>query len=70
MLSEQERRELQELARSKALQDTMRQIRAASRPTPDKPVDLDRVIDFLSTMSVFAPSRHRRRFVSYTRVLL
>ena len=67
MLSEQERRELLDMARSAAVREEFRQLEAA-RTT--HPVDLDTYVRFLTSMSRFTTPPPLRSFVPYTRVLL
>jgi len=55
MLSEEERRELRELAHSFSLRDEFRTLKRASHHPRSLPVDLDRYIEFLTAMSRFAP---------------
>ena len=68
MLSEEEKRELLEMADSAAIRDEFRALRAAAE-WPRAATDLDQLIVFLTTMSRFG-SAHPRTFVHYDRVLL
>jgi len=66
MLSEPERRELKALAQSRALREDCRRVNAA---TTSLPMDLDRLLSFLSAMSRLSPeTSHPRQFISYSRV--
>ena len=73
MLSEQERREMKEDAASVTIRREFELLSALSRFPTGQPIDVDQVIDFLSTMNqlaspaTFSPPRP---FVEYTRVLL
>jgi len=70
MLSERARREMKEDAASATIRADFERLRIASRVDPSQPVDLDRVINFLSTMTRFGPPATPREPVSYSRVLL
>ena len=71
MLSEDERREMQEMARSQMIREEFERLRAASRPHPSQPFDLDRLLNFLTTMSRFSTVPPAPRpFHPYARVLL
>ena len=70
MLSEQERREMAEMARSPAIREEFERLRRASQLDPSQPVDLDQLLDFLTTMSRCFPAPPPRPFVRYSRVLL
>ena len=66
MLSEPERQELKALAGSDALRDDCRRLTAA---TTALPMDLDRLLNFLSAMSRLNPeTSHPRQFLAYSRV--
>ena len=54
-LSEQEKAELLEMARSESLRREFRSLRAAGRAVPD----LDRLLAFLTFMSRLAPTKRR-----------
>ena len=71
MLSEQERREMQEMAKSVAVREEFRQLKAASRLPKTQRVDLDRLMDFLTTMTCLTGRPlPPRPFVRYTNVRL
>lgn len=71
MLSEEEKREMQEMAKSDAVREEFRRLRAASKLPRSTPVDLDQLLDFLTTMSRLCPTPPPPRpFVPYSRVLL
>lgn len=55
MLSEDERREMKALARSSRMREDCRRVNAASRPDPSQRVDLDQLLNFLTTMSRVGP---------------
>ena len=66
MLSEPERRELKALAKSRALREDCRRLTTA---TAAQPMDLDRLLNFLSAMSRLSPeTSHSRQFLAYSRV--
>ncbi len=67
MLSDEEKREMLELASSEQIREEFRALKEASRG--GAPLDVDALIRFLSTMSRLAPARPRE-FVEYKRVLL
>lgn len=69
MLSEDEKRELRSLASSSTLRNEFRQLRNSSRADTEKPVDIDQLLSFLTTMSRLCPPSPRfRTFVPYTDV--
>ena len=70
MLSERARREMKEDAKSAIIREDFERLRAASRLDPAQPVDLDRLINFLSTMTRFGPLPPPREPIPYSRVLL
>ena len=71
MLSEEEKRELKEMAASAAIREEFEQLRAASRLPRSQPVDLDQLLDFLTTMARLCPTPPPPRpFVPYSCVLL
>lgn len=70
MLSEQEKREMKEMAASAAVREEFEQLRKLSQLDPDQPVDLDRLMDFLSTMTRFGPQPPPREPVPYPRARL
>jgi len=66
MLSEPERQELKALAGSDALRDDCRRLATA---TTAQPMDLDRLLNFLSAMSRLNPETSPpRQFLAYSRV--
>ena len=69
MLSDQEKRELQEMAASAQIREEFERIKRLSRVDPSDPAHLDRLLDFLTAMSRCFSSPPRP-FVEYTRVLL
>ncbi len=69
MLSEEEKRELRSLANSSTLREEFRQLRKSSYADPNKPVDIDQLLSFLTAMSRLCPAPTRPRpFVPYTDV--
>lgn len=56
MLSDRERRELNALVHSDVIRQEFRRLREASHP---RPADLERFLNFLTTMSRFAPPPRR-----------
>lgn len=70
MLSERARREMKEDAASATIRADFDRLRALSRGDPSQPVDLDHLINFLSTMTRFCPPVPPREPVSYSRILL
>ncbi len=69
MLSEDEKRELRSLADSSTLREEFRQLRKSSYANPNKPVDIDRFLSFLTAMSRLCPAPPRvKPFVPYTNV--
>ncbi len=69
-LSEQEKQEMKEMAASTAIREEFEQLRRASQFDPHQPMDLDLLINWLSTMNRCFPPPPPRPFVPYTRVLL
>ncbi len=67
MLSEQERQEMLEMARSPQIREEFRRLEAARAK---RPVDVEAYIHFLSAMSRILPLPPPRPLVPYTRVLL
>ena len=66
MLSEAERRELKALAKSRALREDCRRLTTA---TAAQPMDLDRLLKLLRSMSRLNPeTSHPRQFLAYSRV--
>ena len=73
MLSDQERREMKDDAASASLRQEFEMLRACSRFPAGQPIDVDHVVDFLTTMNQLvspAAAPPARPFVEYTRVLL
>ncbi len=71
MLSEEERREMREVAASATVREEFERIRAASRRPVDHPLDFAQFLKFLTLMTRLGGDRLRPRpFVRYTRVLL
>ena len=71
MLSEEEKREMKDMARSPAIREEFEKVRALSQLPRSEPVDLDQLVKFLTFMSrlsthPFPP----RRVAPYSRVLL
>ena len=69
MLSDAEKRDLQEMARSAAIREEFRALKAASAPRPGANVDVDALIALLTAMNRILPIPPRP-FVEYSRVLL
>ena len=65
MLSEEEKREMKEAARSTALRNEFDAIRALSRLPADTPVDLNQLMRFLTFMSRLNPTAARRPVIPY-----
>jgi hypothetical protein len=55
MLTDEEKRELRELARSTTMRDEFRSLKNGPRLARSTPLDLDRFIEFLTAMSRFQP---------------
>ena len=70
MLSEQERREMKAMAQSQAVREEFERLKRASRLPPAHPINLDRLLNFLTTMSRFGPQAPPRPFPSYPNVRL
>lgn len=71
MLSDREKREMKEMAQSEAVRKEFEMLEAASRFSPDEPVNLDQLLNFLTTMARLCPTPPPPRpFVTYTRILL
>lgn len=51
MLSEQEKREMKEDAKSATIREDFERLRRASRLDPNQPMDLDRLVNWLSVMN-------------------
>ena len=70
MLTEQQKREMQEMAASVAVRKDFELVRKASQLPIDQPMDVDLLVVFLTSANrAFAPLPSRP-FVPYTRVLL
>lgn len=72
MLSEEERREILEMARSAAVREEFRRLKMIARQEAAvKPTSLDQFMAFLTTMNRLSSNAPApRRFPSYSRVLL
>ena len=71
MLTDSQRREMREMAGSIAIRDEFRRLKTASTPPAHTPIDLDRLLDFLTAMTrLSAQPASPRRFIAYSRVLL
>ena len=72
MLSDAERRDLLETARSAAIREEFRQLKLLARQeAAAHPMDLDQFMNFLTTMNRLSSARQAPRpFPSYSRVLL
>ena len=71
MLSDEEKRQMREDANSEALRRDFRLLRTPPRFDPATPIDLDQLLDFLTTMSRLSSlPPPTRPFVPYSRVLL
>ena len=67
MLSEDEKRELRSLAHSSTLREEFRLLRKSSYAATESPVDIDRLLSFLTTMSRLGPTPAKPKpFVPYT----
>ncbi|MBI2093794.1 MAG: hypothetical protein HYT88_03620 [Candidatus Omnitrophica bacterium] len=67
MLSEEERREMLEMAKSTKIREEFRILKAASR----RSLNVDQLMSFLTGMSELNPTLvQRTRFVAYPRALL
>ena len=55
MLSEKALQEMKADAGSASIREDFERLRAAARRNPSEPVNLDQLIDFLSTMTRFGP---------------
>jgi len=65
MLSEQEKREMKEDAKSAVIREDFERLRKVSQFDPDQPMDLDRLVDWLSTMNRAFPLPPPRKPVPY-----
>ena len=71
MLSDEEKRQLKEMAASAAIREEFQRLREASKFPRGQSVNIDELLDFLTTMSRLCPTPPPPRpFVPYTRVLL
>lgn len=71
MLSEQEKLELLEMAGSARLREEFRCLRQSSRPSRSRPMDLDRLMLFLTDCVKFSGACPRREpGPPYTQVIL
>ena len=70
MLSEQEKREMKEMAGSAVIREEFEQLRKASQLDPDQPIDLDRLLAWLTMMNRLFPPPPPREPIPYSRVLL
>lgn len=71
MLSDEAQREMKADAASAAIRTDFERLAALSRPDPFRPVDVDKLIDFLTAMSrLSVQPAPPRPFVPYSRVLL
>ncbi len=69
MLSDAEKRDLLEMARSTAIRDEFRAAKAASAIPPGAHIDIDTLVAFLTAMNRILPLPPRP-FVRHSRVLL
>lgn len=65
MLSEQEKREMREMAASVAIREEFEQLRKAAQFPHDQPMDLDGLVEWLSTMNRCFPTPPPREPVDY-----
>lgn len=71
MLSDEARRQMKADAASAAIREDFERLAALSRPDPAQPIDLDRLLNFLTAMSrLSAQPLSPRPFVPYSHVLL
>ena len=71
MLSEEEKREMKEVARSPAIREEFEKVRALSQLPRSEPVDLDQLVKFLTFMSRLSPHPPpRREPLRYSRAYL
>ena len=69
VLSEEEKQELKSMASSSVIRDEFRQLRKSSYSDPEKPVDIDQLLSFLTTMSrLSSVPAQPRAFVPYANV--
>ena len=55
MLSEEEKREMKEMAQSSAIREEFEKVRSLSQLPRSEPVDLDQLVAFLTFMSRLSP---------------
>lgn len=65
MLSEQEKHEMKEMAASASVREEFTRLRAASQLDPNQPVDLDRLVAWLTMISRAFPPSPPREPVEY-----
>ena len=65
MLSEQEKREMKEMAASAVIREEFELLRKASQFDPNTPMDLDGLVDWLSTMNRCFPPPPPREPLDY-----
>lgn len=71
MLSDQEKRELLDMAGSSKLREEFQRQRLSSRPTKRRPMDLDRFIRFLTDFGRFSSAAPRRQpLLSHNKFLI
>lgn len=70
MLSERAYQEMKADAASAAIRADFAKLRDACRLDPSQPVNLDRIMNFLSTMARFGPQPAPREPMSYPRARL
>ena len=70
MLSEEEKREMKEMAQSPAIRKEFEKVRALSQLPRSEPVDLDQLVTFLTFMSRLSGPPAPRRPIPYRRTLL
>lgn len=71
MLSDEEQREMREMARSASLREEFQKLRGLSQLPRAEPVNLDELVTFLTFMSRLCPERPAPRpLVEYPRALL
>ena len=70
MLTEQQKREMQEMAASAAVRKDFELVRKASQLPIDQPMDVDLLLAFLTSANRAFPLPPPEPFVPYARVLL
>lgn len=65
MLSDQEKREMREMAASSLVREEFEQLQRASQIDPRRPMNADRLVAWLSAMSRIFPSPPPREPVEY-----